>query len=303
MNQVLFYILILFSRLPLKVLYGISDFFFFLNYYIIGYRKKVVYENLKNSFPEKTEAELKTIQKKFFRNFADFIVETLKTFTISAKKLEHIIQYDNIEIFQKSLEEKKNLVILTGHNFNWEFTTLVAKKVPQENFYAIYRKLQSKFWDDKIIESRARFGFKLIESKFTMKHFTEQPNDGNSVYGFLSDQTPHSSRVQFGLEFLNQKTPAFTGYNRIPGKENMIFCYAEILKIKRGKYQIRFIEIHPENETFEGEELIVKFHKMLEKTIRQHPENWLWTHKKWKYAHTLTQDKMYNGKDYQIQNF
>ncbi len=300
MNQLLFFILTLFSRLPLKVLYIISDFFFFLNYHIIGYRKKVVYQNLKNSFPEKTEIEIKKIQKKFFRNFTDFMVETLKTFTISEKKLENIIEYQNLDLFQKSFDEKKNLIILTGHNFNWEFTTLVAKKVPQQNFFAIYRKLQSKFWDDKIIESRARFGFKLIESKNVMRHFKEQPNDGNSVYGFLSDQTPHSSRVQFGLEFLNQKTPAFTGYNRIPGKENMIFCYAEIIKIKRGKYHIHFIEMHPENETFEGEELVVKFHKMLEKTIRKHPENWLWTHKKWKYADAVTDAKMYNGKDYNL---
>lgn len=302
MNQILFSILILFSKLPLKVLYWVSDFLFSLNYYVIGYRKEVVYNNIKNSFPEKTEAEIKKIQKKFFRNFTDFIVETLKTFTISAQKLEHIVEYQNTELFQKSFDEKKNLIILSGHNFNWELATLVAKKVPQKNFYAIYRKLESKFWDEKIIESRARFGFKLIESKKVMRQFTDQPNDGNFVYGFLSDQTPHSSKIQFGLEFLNQKTPAFTGYNRIPGKENMIFCYAEILKIKRGKYHINFIEIHPENETFEGDELVVKFHKMLEKTIKKFPENWLWTHKKWKYAHTLTPEKMYQGKDYSIKN-
>jgi KDO2-lipid IV(A) lauroyltransferase len=300
MNQLFFFILTLFSRLPLSILYKVSDFLFFLNYYLIGYRKKVVYQNLKNSFPEKTEAEIKEIQKKFFRNFTDFMVETLKTFTISAKKLENIVEYKNTALFQKSFDEKKNLIILSGHNFNWEFTTLVAQKVPQQNFYAIYRKLQSKFWDEKIIESRARFGFKLIEAKNVMKQLKEQPNDGNSVYGFLSDQTPHSDKVQFGLEFLNQKTPAFTGYNRIPGKENMIFCYAEILKIKRGKYHIHFIEIQPENETFEGEELVVKFHKMLEKTIKNHPENWLWTHKKWKYAHTLTEKKLYQGRDYNI---
>lgn len=228
------------------------------------------------------------------------MVETLKIFTISEKNLNEIVEYQNLALFEKGFQEKKNIIILSGHNFNWEFAIMMGQKVPQNNFYPVYRKLQSAFWNKKIIDSRARFGSKLIEAKEVMRQIKEQANDGDSIYAFLSDQTPHASRVQFGLEFLHQKTPAFTGYNRIPEKENMIFCYAEILKLKRGKYHIHFIEMHPEKEAFEGEELVVKFHKILEKTIRKHPENWLWTHKKWKYADAVTDDKMYKGKEYNI---
>ena len=271
-----------------------------LNYYIIGYRKKVVFENLKNSFPEKTEPELRRIQKEFFRNFGDFMVETLKAFTISSEELEKLVTYENLDFFEKAYLQKKNAIILTGHTFNWEFTTLFAQKVPQENFYAIYKKLQSEFWDKKIIESRGRFGFSLLESKEVMRHFITQENDGNSVYGFLSDQSPSWGKSQFGVTFLNQKTPVLTGYNRIPRKDNFLYCFAEIVKIKRGKYHIKFIEILPENEKFEEHELVIKFNQYLERTIRKQPENWLWSHKRWKNADEITDDKLYQGKEYPI---
>lgn len=300
MNQILFQILVLFSRLPLKVLYFFSDVFSLLNYYIIGYRKKVVFENLKNSFPEKTEPELRRIQKEFFRNFGDFMVETLKAFTISSEELEKLVTYENLDFFEKAYLQKKNAIILTGHTFNWEFTTLFAQKVPQENFYAIYKKLQSEFWDKKIIESRGRFGFSLLESKEVMRHFITQENDGNSVYGFLSDQSPSWGKSQFGVTFLNQKTPVLTGYNRIPRKDNFLYCFAEIVKIKRGKYHIKFIEILPENEKFEEHELVIKFNQYLERTIRKQPENWLWSHKRWKNADQLTDEILYQGKKYEI---
>lgn len=300
MNQILFQIITLFSRLPLKVLYFFSDIFFLLNYYIIGYRKKIVFHNLKNSFPEKTKPELRKIERKFFRNFGDFMMETLKTFTISKKELEKIVEYENLQFFENAYQQKKNVIILTGHTFNWEFTTLFAQKVPQQNFYAIYKKLQSEFWDKKIIESRGRFGFRLLESKHVMRHFTEQKNDGNSVYGFIADQSPQSKKIQFGINFLNQKTPVFTGYNRLPGKDDMLYCFAEITKVTRGKYYIKFIEILPENEKFEKYELIVKFNKLIEKTIKKQPENWLWSHKRWKNANEVTEEKLYQGKDYSI---
>lgn len=301
MNSILFQILVLFSKLPLKILYAFSDVFFFLNYYIIGYRKKVVYNNLRNSFPEKSDAELKKIQKKFFRNFTDFLIETLKMFTISKKTSLEITSYKGIDLFEKAYKNKQNIIVLSGHNFNWEFATIVKVFIPQENYYPIYRKLQSEFWDEKVRESRERFGAKLLESKLVMRTVLQEKNDGNSVYCFLADQTPHQNNIQFGVNFLNQPTPVFTGYNRISNKNNMMVLYADINKIKRGKYLIHFKEILPENETgFEDDELVVKFNKILENTIRKHPENWLWTHKRWKYAHVLDAEKMYHGKDYKI---
>lgn len=301
MNQILFQILILFSKLPLKILYALSDVFFFLNFYLIGYRKKVVYTNLRNSFPEKSDAELKKIQKKFFRNFGDFLIETLKLFTISKKTSLEITSYKGINLFEKAYENKQNIIILAGHNFNWEFATVVKEFIPQENYYPIYRKLQSEFWDQKVRESRERFGAKLLESKMVMRTIIKEKNDGNSIYGFLADQSPHHSSIQFGVNFLNQATPVFTGYNRISNKNNMMVLYADTTKIKRGKYLIHFKEIHPENESgFEEYELVVKFNKILEERIKKNPENWLWTHKRWKYADYLDAEKMYHGKDYKI---
>lgn len=300
MNQILFQILILFSRLPLKVLYFFSDIFFYINYYIIGYRKNIVYENLKKSFPEKSDAEIKKIHKQFFRNFSDFIIETLKNFSITEKELNKLVTYKQLEVFDKAFQLKKNVVILCGHHFNWELAISFQKYIPQENFYGIYKKLESKFWDDKVIKSRAKFGILLLEKKEVMRSFLSEENNGNSIYGFVADQSPHFSTIQFGVEFLGQKTPVFTGYNRLPNKENLIYTFAEIKKIKRGKYQIAFHEITPENNKFENSELVIKYMKLEEKLIREQPENWLWTHKRWKYKGYLTDEMMYNGKDYQI---
>lgn len=300
MNQISFQILLFFSKLPLKVLYRFSDVFFYLNYYVIGYRKKTVLENLRNSFPEKTETELNDISKKFFRNFGDFMIEMLKIFSISEKEISELVDYKGLDVLKKAHEEKKNVILLAGHNFNWELAIALQNNVPQENFYGIYKKLESDFWDQKIIQSRAKFGIKLLETKEVMRHFFTEKSDGNSLYGFAADQSPFKTKIQLGINFLNQKTPVFTGYNRLPNKENLMFCFTEIIKVKRGKYQLTFSEITPENEKFEGEELVIKYMKLLEELIKKQPENWLWTHKRWKYKNRLTDEMMYQGKDYPI---
>ena len=150
MNQILFQIIFLLSKLPFKILYFISDFIFFILYYVIRYRKKVVLENLKNSFPEKSDQEIKKISKKFYHNFSDYIVETLKAFSISDdvlhKKLEHV----NLEIFEESHKKQKNVMLLSGHVFNWEWFNSLATLIPQEKCFPIYRKMQSQFWEEKI---------------------------------------------------------------------------------------------------------------------------------------------------------
>lgn len=292
MNQFLYHIVTFIARLPFAILYRISDVLFFLLYYIIGYRKKVVFENLKNSFPEKSNQELKQIQKRFFKNFSDFLVETIKGFSITQEEAKSSITFENIDLFQKSYNEKKNVILMAGHNFNWEFANIAFDSIPQDHFYAIYRNLQNPFWDEKVISSREKFGAKLIEAKVVMRHIASAENNGNSIFTFLADQTPHHSRIQQGIMFLNQKTPIFNGYDRIANKDNMNVIYAETTKIKRGKYHIKFIEILPEKETFQPDELIIKFHKTLENTIINNPANWLWTHKRWKYAHYLTDEMM-----------
>lgn len=283
----------LFSRLPWKILYFFSDLFFYLNYYIIGYRKKVVINNLKMAFPEKNDIEINEISKKFFKNFGDFLVETIKIFSITEKDIKKTVNFINIEAFAKARKQKKNVILLSGHCFNWEMASSIGNLVPQKNLFAIYKKLNDDFWDEKIVDSRGKFGSKLLETASAMHTIKKNENDGESAYVFLADQSPYYSKIKTGITFLGLKTPVFTGFDRIDNKNEMMILFADITKIKRNLYQIEFKEITADNnQEFQPFEIVKKFYQILESSIKNHPENWLWTHKRWKYADYVTDEMM-----------
>jgi len=283
----LFKIIILFSKLPLKVLYWLSDFIFVILYSVVGYRKEVVFQNLKNSFPDKSDSELKIIRKKFYHNFCDYLVETLKSFTISSHELRVRVQHLNQDVFHEAKAENKNIILLAGHIFNWEWFNAMATIIPQEKSFPVYRKVQSSFWEQRVKEIRNRFGNHALEAKEVIRHIFKNPNDGNSVYMFVADQTPHVSEVTYGLNFLNQKTPAFIGYDRLSTRMDLAFVFCEMKKVKRGYYQVNYYRIEPDGEKFEEYEVVRKFHKMLETTINKRPDNYLWSHRRWKYQHAI----------------
>lgn len=283
----LFKIIILFSKLPLKVLYGLSDFIFVILYFVVGYRKDVVLQNLKHSFPAKSDSELKIIRKKFYHNFCDYLVETLKSFTISSHELRVRVQHLNQDVFHEAKKENKNVILLAGHIFNWEWFNALATIIPQEKSFPVYRKVQSSFWEQKVKAIRNRFGNHALEAKEVIRHIFKNTNDGNSVYMFVADQTPHSSEVTYGLEFLHQKTPAFVGYDKLSTRMDLVFVYCEMKKVKRGYYQINYHRIYPEGEKFQEYEVVRKFHKMLETTINKRPDNYLWSHRRWKYQDSI----------------
>lgn len=256
----------------------------FFGYNIVGYRKRIVFENLSNSFPHKSKEEILQIQKKFYENFGDYVVETLKAFTISENELKVRVQHINQEVFHQAKREGKNVIMLSGHVFNWEWITAFATLIPQEHSYPVYRDLQNKFWDVKIREMRSRFGNEAIDAREVIKHIFRHPNDGNSCYMFVADQTPQDIIVNYGLQFLNQRTPAFIGYDKLATRKDLFFVYCEMKKVKRGYYQVNYHRILPDGEKFEDFEVVRKFHKMLEKTINKRPDNWLWSHRRWKYS-------------------
>ena len=283
----LFKISLLFSKLPLRIFYMISDVMYLVIYYIVGYRRKVILENLQNSFPHKSPEEIKKIQQKFYVNFCDYIVETFKSFTISSTELRVRVQHLNQEIFHEAKAENKNVILLAGHIFNWEWYNALATIIPQENSFPVYRKVQNGFWEEKIKNLRNRFGNQALEAKEVVRHIFRNPNDGNSVYMFVADQTPHSSEVTYGLHFLNQKTPVFVGYDKLSTRMDLAFVYCEMKKVKRGYYQINYYRIYPDGEKFVEHEVVKKFHYLLENTINKRPDNYLWSHRRWKYQQAI----------------
>ncbi len=283
----LFQIILLFSRLPLWIHYLISDYIFIMIYHVVGYRKKVVSANLKNSFPEKSDEELLKIRRKFYRNFCDYIVELIKSFTISSLELRVRVQHLNQDVFHEAKAENKNIIFLAGHVFNWEWFTALATILPQEKSFAVYRRVQSKFWEDNILKVRNRFGNQAVEAKEVVRHIFRNQNDGNSAYMFVADQTPHVSEVSYGLNFLNQRTPAFIGYDKLATRMDLAFIYCDMKKVKRGYYQVNYYRIYPDGEKFEEFEVVNKFHQRLENTINKNPDNYLWSHRRWKYQHAI----------------
>lgn len=285
--KILFKLLLLISKLPLKVLYLFSDVLFVLIYYVVRYRKKIVFNNIKNSFPNKSDAEIKVISRTFFKNLSDYMVETIKSFTISHTELRVRMQHINQEVFKDAKDEGKNLILLCGHVFNWEWITALTTIVPQENSYPVYRKMQNTFWEEQLRKIRNSYGNTSIEANDVVRHIFRGKNDGNSIYMFVADQTPHNAHVDVGVSFLNQETPAFIGYDKLATRLDLAFVYCDMKKIKRGFYQINYYRILPDGDKFVEFEMVKKFHHMLQQTIENDPPNYLWSHRKWKYAQSI----------------
>ncbi len=265
------------------ILYGISDVFYALLYYVIGYRKKVIYNNLKLAFPSKSENELKKIQKKFFRHFTDLLVESIKAFTISEKEILKRYKYKNVELF-KSLEPLNKSILLTGaHYANWEWVICLNKLV---NFspYAAYAKIKNPYFDKKITTTRSKFGANFIKTSLISKTIENNKKINKlSMYGLLSDQSPQLHKTHYWSKFLGVKVPVITGAEMLAKKHDLIVVNFKTTKIKRGYYETEFELITATPKDFEDYEITDMYLKITESHINKQPEFYLWSHKRFKH--------------------
>lgn len=283
MNRIFYAILYSISLLPLRILYVFSWLIYVLLNYIIGYRRKVIFNNLKNSFPEKSDSEIKSIQKKFYQNFADYLVETLKSFSITQEELNKRHTYSNLHIFKECEDEHKDIILMAGHVFNWEWFVGLAPNLYTETTVAVYHKVKNNFWNERINEIRGKFGTIPLEMKKTVRYMMNTPNNGEHAYLFVADQSPKKSAIHYDLKFLNQETPVFVGFDKIAIKKEMAVIFCKMVKVKQGYYHTTFERILPDGENYEPMEIVHKFFQNLEETIKENPDNWLWSHKRWKY--------------------
>ncbi len=260
-------------------------------YYIIGYRKKVVRGNLLIAFPEKSEKERKKIEKDFYKNFVDFMIELIKTFSMKEEDYVSRIRFVNLEVLEQYKKEGKNVIVLIGHMFNWEWITGICPGLPEKNSYAAYKKVANNFFDQGVHESRSRFGATPLSVNEIGRFMLKLPNDGSHVFLFVSDQSPFKNRIHYEVEFFNRMTPAFNGYDKIVRKKDYGVAYANMIKLGRGRYEIHFKHILPDGEKFRENEIVDKFYQELTQNIKNQPGIWLWSHKRWKYT---------SGIDYQL---
>ena len=277
--KILFYCL---SLLPLWSLYIISDFLYLVIYKLIGYRTKVVRENLKNSFPNKSESELKDIEKKFFHHFFDLIVEIIKSISISENQMRKRVVFQNIEMFDKYSEQNKSIVLAVSHYGNWEWGILGISLNAKQKMMGVYKKLNDSFFNDSMNKTRGRFGADLVEMKESLRHIIST-KDQCKIIGLLADQSPVKNESNYWTTFLNQKTSVYLGPEKIAQKMNYPVLFCSMKKVKRGYYEVFIEELctNPEKTT-EGEITSLYLRKVEEK-INESPEFWLWTHRRWKH--------------------
>jgi len=287
LDALVFYIALpfiyLISVLPFAVLYLFSDLLFLILFRCVGYRKKVVRQNLRNAFPGKTDEEINVICKAFYHNLCDFMVETFKILTISKKGILKRCKFnpESLAVFSKYADEGKSVIMVMGHMGNWEWAGHPFSLLCRQRLVVLYHPLANKYFDRLMYRMRGRFGTRMIPMKTAFKHMLAHKNELTATV-FISDQTPMPENA-YWTTFLNQDTPVFKGTEVIAKKMNLPVVYCCVKKVKRGYYEM-FTETLVENPAATGDGEISEMHtRRLERDIIAQPESWLWSHRRWKY--------------------
>lgn len=275
------------SLLPFPLLYLLSDGVYWLLFRVIGYRKKVVLTNLRNSFPERTEAEIQVIADRFFRWFCDLTLETLKTLTISPEEVHKRVAFRNIELLQRYAREGRSVILVLGHYGNWELAGArysQEKDIPQ--LYVIYHPLANTHFDRLMYHMRTRHGTKLYAMREASKAMLRDQALLTAT-AFIADQTPSPERAHW-MTFLGQDTPVFLGTEALARKLDQPVIYISITRPRRGYYCMAMELLVGDPSTTAPGAITEAHTRRLEADIRNVPELWLWTHRRWKHKRPST---------------
>lgn len=285
MQAISFYLLYpiirLFSLLPLRAMYFISDYLVYpVLYRVLGYRKKVVRENMRRVFPDKTEAERQEIERKFYHYLSDLFMETVKGFTLSEKELARRVAFTNLEVLQQMYRENPGLVLTLGHVGNYEW---LAQYVPWASGTRVgvpYRKFTNPYFDEAFRVSRERGGGILFHTQNTFDFIRREK--GKYVLALANDQSAPAEK-SYWVKFLNQDTSFFEGTEKIARQLKFPVLFVDIRVPERGKYSITFVPItyDPGKEPLGA--ILGEHARLLEENIYHAPEYWLWSHKRWKH--------------------
>lgn len=273
----------LLSILPFPIFYRVCDVLYVLLYYVIGYRKKIVLQNLRNSFPEKSEVEIKRLCKDFYHYLCDLFPETFKTLTIGKKTMLKRCSLDPEakEIFDRYNAEGRSIILVMGHYGNWEWAGNTFSLTCRQKLFVVYHPITNKYFDALMYRMRTRFGTGLIPMRDTFKDMVRHKSIVSAT-AFIADQTPQPDNA-FWTNFLNQDTPVFWGTEKIARKIDYPVVYISVKRVKRGYYHIQ-AEVLSEHPKQTADEEISRMHTLrLEKDIREQPEIWLWSHRRWKH--------------------
>ena len=280
--KIFYYILILpVSLLPYPLLYLLSDFVYFVMYRMVGYRKEVVFTNLKNSFPNKSEQELKKIMSDFYHHLCDIIMESIKGFTISENQLRKRLIIKNPEFSNYFADKGQSIIFVGGHYNNWEICAQAFALYSNHKCIGIYKPLSNTFINDKIYTSRSRYGMNLVSMKQTKKSFEEGSETKAIVFG--SDQNPANPKRAHWVQFLNQDTGVLFGVEKYAKEYDWPVVFVSISKVKRGYYEVEYSLVTDKPKEEPHGKITEDFTERLEQDIINQPQYWLWSHKRWKH--------------------
>lgn len=276
----LYPIIYLIACLPFWALYRFSDFLYLL-LKASGYRKKVVVTNLKNSFPEKSPAEIESICNQYYRYLCDLLLETLKTLRMSEKQTRERLKFNNTPWLDKFYEEKRSIVIVMGHYGNWEWAGPIFTLTTKFQLVVIYRPLRNTYFEKMMTGMRTRFGTRITPADKTLRDMVAYRNEVTAT-AFIADQTA-SSQNAYWTTFLNQETLAFSGPEKLSKKFKYPVVFMNVVRVKRGYYEVtpELLFENPENTS--ENEITDAFFERLEAELKKDPVPWLWSHKRWKH--------------------
>ena len=287
--QLIAYILIypflyLTSLLPFRLLYLVSDLVYVIVYYIIGYRKSTVRNNLELVFPDKSDGERRNIEKKFYRHLCDMFLEMIKSISISEKQLVKRFVFRNTEELKRLESMNKSVIVMYGHYASYEWSVVVVNHISFKG-YGIYKPLKNKYFDGLIKGIRSKYNTTLISSYEAVSSIVNSEKEGiKSMTAFLSDQSPKTRSRYHWTTFMGQKVPCFTGAERLAKKLDLSVTYLKINKVKRGYYEAEYVPLADNAKDYNDYEITDKFTRALEAQIYEAPEYYLWTHKRWKHT-------------------
>ncbi len=284
MDRLIYHLLLLpISRLPFFVLYGISDVLYLIVYRIFGYRKTVVRSNLTSSFPKKKKSEILEIERSFYRHLGDLIVESIKNFTISEADSNKRMKIVNPELLDQYFANGKNVILVGGHYNSWELFALAVPGQIKHSPMALYSPLNNKFWNEKITNSRSKYGLQMLRIDSVLEKMKTQKDEQFAVI-FGSDQSPRKSQLVHFTKFLNQETAVTYGAERMARELDMPVIAGSNIKVSRGHYKVIFNLISDNHSNLKKGEITEAFTRQLEKDILSAPQYWLWSHKRWKHC-------------------
>lgn len=269
------------SMLPLRVIYLFTDFLYLLLIFVFPYRKNVIEGNIKRSFPEKSDQEIRKIRLQFYHHLTDLMAESIKNLSISEKELRKRLTVKNPEVLSDLYEKRQSVLLVSGHYGNWEWLISAQNFLFYHKAVGIGMPMSNKFWDAKINARRSRFGMRILHSKNVRQGFEEMKDDCIATL-VLSDQSPGDSTKAYWMNFLNQQTAVLYGCEQFAHQYNQAVVFFILRKVKRGHYEMELTKITDNPQEMAWGEITEAHTRLLEKEIIAKPQYWLWSHKRWK---------------------